>query len=127
VASEPSLVNRVVMLLNKHGEPCSFCSDQPIELYWVDPNAPPDDHVYLHSTVNVGPEFVDQAISGHSIGHYYDAEEGKLQPGLPPGVALGFVTRKRVKANRSFGSRFMERCTRLLFPIGVSSRAAHRS
>ena len=94
MTSVPATTNRVVMVLNEHGEPTLFCSDQPIELYWVDPNTPGDAPVYLYGSVQVGSQFVDQVIGGHPIGHYDDAELGKLPAGLPPGRALEMISQK---------------------------------
>ena len=79
-------MNRVTLTFDKNGELHRICSDEPIELYWVDLKCPAD-RVFLYQAVQVGPQFVREEIGGYSVGHTNDGtlETGDpVSPRLPP-------------------------------------------
>jgi len=73
------MVNRVTLTLDHKGDITRICSDEPVELYFVNPHTP-HDKVYLYGSVEVGPQFVQQEIGGYAVGH---ATDGTLTVGEP--------------------------------------------
>jgi hypothetical protein len=66
-------VNRVTLTLDANGDILRICADEPVESYTVSRDLPAD-RVYLCGHVEIGPQFVQEEIGGHPIGHFYDAE-----------------------------------------------------
>lgn len=74
-------MNRISPTFNKYRELIRICPDEPIELYWIDPNIL-DDFVYFYGSVLVGSKFVEKALKKHSINHLDEraAVAGRLDP-----------------------------------------------
>jgi hypothetical protein len=81
-------MNRITLAINERGYYTRVCSDEPLEFYVVSPHTP-EDWVYLYTTVEVGPQFVQEEIGGHRVGHLADGtiDVGiPVSPKLPPSV-----------------------------------------
>lgn len=61
-------MNRIAIYLNQDGEIQQISSDTPVEIFFVDPDIPID-RVYRYESTIIGPEFVQEQISGHATGH----------------------------------------------------------
>lgn len=92
------IMNRIAILLNGAGEFAGVCSDEPVAVFIIDPNAK-SDRVYHYGSTQVGPGFVDQAtagfigdLSGHSLGHAGSAMLARPQKPAPPKPSLRIVT-----------------------------------
>lgn len=78
-------MNRITLTLDR-GNVVKICSDEPVDVYFVDP-AVPHDRVYLYGSVEVGPQFVRREIGGYAVGHAHDGTldvGGPICPRLPP-------------------------------------------
>ena len=77
-------MNRVVIKLTKNGEFDGVCSDEPVEVFVVDPNCGAD-RVYLYGAAEIGPQHVRREIGGYAVGHAEDGTLGDFTaPKLPP-------------------------------------------
>ena len=78
-------MNRLCIVLDKHGQIDEICADEPLEIYWVDPHVP-HDRVYLYQSAKIGPQHVREQIGGYAVGHADDGTFGGdvVSPRLPP-------------------------------------------
>jgi hypothetical protein len=83
-------MNRITLTLDNKGDIIKICSDEPVELYWIEPNAR-HDQVFLHGAVKIGAKFVEGELKKHPISHLDDELCGKLPAGMPPGCAYHVV------------------------------------
>jgi hypothetical protein len=72
-------MNRITLTRAANGDISRICADELIELYFVEPFCA-QDRVYLYTAIDYGSQHVDEEIGGHPVGHYDDAEFGKLPP-----------------------------------------------
>jgi hypothetical protein len=79
-------MNRITITFKSNGDIGDICSDEPVEIYFVDPNMPAD-RVYLYQSAKIGPEHVRNEIGGYAVGHRDDGTlptEGAVSPMVPP-------------------------------------------
>lgn len=81
-------MNRVAFILDERGELSGVVSDSEVEVFIVQPSCERD-RVYRYSSAEFGPQHVQQAFDGHTVGHindgmlYGDGNYGKLPPSRP--------------------------------------------
>jgi hypothetical protein len=79
-------MNRLVIRLTPDGNIDRICSDEKIEVLFVDAGAT-NDRVYLFSSVKIGWQHVQREIDGHQVGHIDDGKlSGKRPVKLPPSM-----------------------------------------
>jgi hypothetical protein len=89
-------MNRIAIMLNAAGEFSGVCSDEPVAVFIVDPNAKREP-VYHFGSTQVGHEHVDRATAGfvgHPAGHSFGIAGGSAPPPKPekPKPGLRVVT-----------------------------------
>lgn len=60
-------MNRITFTMKVDGQIVRICSDEPVEIYIIQPSTP-HDRVYKWSSLDAGPGVVDEEIGGWPIG-----------------------------------------------------------
>ena len=75
-------MNRICFEIDANGDLVSVASDEPVEVYIVNPKTPAD-RVYLYGA-DIGPHHVQKLIGGYAVGHKDDGIFGGSGSHLPP-------------------------------------------